>query len=76
VTAEGRRLIRRLPNVEDGRSHRLTITAGGKRLYERVVPLALAYEAQLLSGIERRDIARLEQLLRRLEQAASTRAQA
>jgi DNA-binding MarR family transcriptional regulator len=71
-----RRLIRRLPNVEDGRSHRLTITAGGKRLYERVVPLALAYEAQLLSGIERRDIARLEQLLRRLEQAASTRAQA
>ena len=45
-------------------------------MYERVVPLALAYEAQLLSGIERRDIARLEQLLRRLEQAASTRAQA
>jgi hypothetical protein len=37
------------------------------------VPLALAYEAQLLAGIERRDIARLEQLLRRLEQAATAR---
>jgi DNA-binding MarR family transcriptional regulator len=66
-----RRLVRRLPNAEDGRSHRLVMTAAGKRLYDRIVPLALAYEAQLLAGIERRDIARLEQLLRRLEQAAT-----
>jgi DNA-binding MarR family transcriptional regulator len=68
-----RRLVRRLPNAEDGRSHRLVMTAAGKRLYDRIVPLALAYEAQLLAGIERRDIARLEQLLRRLEQAATAR---
>jgi DNA-binding MarR family transcriptional regulator len=71
-----RRLIRRLPNAEDGRSHRLRITAEGKRLYDRIVPLALAYEAQLLAGIERRDIVRFEQLLRRLEQAAGARGQA
>jgi DNA-binding MarR family transcriptional regulator len=66
-----RRLVRRLPNAEDGRSHRLMMTAAGKRLYERIVPLALAYQEQLLHGIERADIARLERLLRRLEQAAS-----
>jgi DNA-binding MarR family transcriptional regulator len=71
-----RRLVKRLPNAEDGRSHRLLITAGGKRLYDRIVPLALAYEAQLLAGIERRDIARFEQLLRRLERAATARSRA
>ena len=70
-----RRLVKRLPNAEDGRSHRLMMTAAGKRLYDRIVPLALAYEAQLLAGIERRDVARFEQLLRRLEQAASARRQ-
>ncbi|MFI4906434.1 MAG: MarR family winged helix-turn-helix transcriptional regulator [Steroidobacteraceae bacterium] len=70
-----RRLVKRLPNAEDGRSHRLMMTAAGKRLYDRIVPLALAYEAQLLAGIERRDVARFEQLLRRLEQAASARGQ-
>jgi DNA-binding MarR family transcriptional regulator len=68
-----RRLVKRLPNAEDGRSHRLAMTAAGKRLYDRIVPLALAYEAQLLAGIQRRDIARFEQLLRRLEQAATAR---
>jgi DNA-binding MarR family transcriptional regulator len=68
-----RRLVKRLPNAEDGRSHRLAMTAAGKRLYDRIVPLALAYEAELLAGIQRRDIARFEQLLRRLEQAATAR---
>jgi DNA-binding MarR family transcriptional regulator len=70
-----RRLVKRLPNAEDRRSHRLEMTAAGRRLYDRIVPLALAYEAQLLAGIERRDIERFEQLLRRVEQAASARSQ-
>src|ERR1700692_5038286 len=60
-----RRLVKRLPNVEDGRSHRLMLTSAGRRLYERIVPLALAYEAQLLGGIGRREIVRLARLLRR-----------
>ena len=46
-----RRLVKRLPNAEDGRSHRLAMTVTGRRLYDRIVPLALAYEAQLLAGI-------------------------
>jgi DNA-binding MarR family transcriptional regulator len=66
-----RRLVKRLPNVEDGRSHRLMLTAAGRRLYDRIVPLALAYESRLLGGIGRREIIRLERLLRRVEQAAT-----
>ena len=66
-----RRLLRRLPNGEDGRSHRLVLTATGRRLYESIVPLALAYEAQLFEGFKRGEIARLDRLLRRVEQAAT-----
>jgi DNA-binding MarR family transcriptional regulator len=66
-----RRLLRRLPNGEDGRSHRLVLTAAGRRLYQQIVPLALAYEAQLLAGFEQPEIVRLERLLRRVEQAAT-----
>jgi DNA-binding MarR family transcriptional regulator len=65
-----RRLIRRLPNAQDARSHRLIMTAAGQRLYDQIVPMALEYQARLLTGIERADIARLEQMLRRLEQSA------
>jgi DNA-binding MarR family transcriptional regulator len=68
-----RRLIKRLPNAQDRRSHRLMMTAAGQRLYDQIVPLALAYQAQLLSGIRRRDIVRFERLLRLLERAAATR---
>lgn len=66
-----RRLIRRLPNRHDGRSHRLTMTAAGRRLYDQIVPFALDYQTRLLSGIDREDIVRLEQMLRTLEQAAT-----
>jgi DNA-binding MarR family transcriptional regulator len=68
-----RQLIRRLPNAQDGRSHRLIMTAAGKRLYNQIVPMALEHQAKLLSGIARRDIVRFERLLLRLEQVANTR---
>lgn len=68
-----RRLVMRLPNVEDRRSHHLMLTAAGQRLYQQIVPLALEYEGQLLAGIERRDIARFERMLRKVEQAAYAR---
>ncbi|HEX4376190.1 MAG TPA: MarR family winged helix-turn-helix transcriptional regulator [Steroidobacteraceae bacterium] len=65
-----RRLVRRLPNERDGRSHRLQLTATGLRLYRQIVPLALDYQARLLAGLEREEILRLEAALKRLEECA------
>lgn len=65
-----RRLVRRLPNAQDGRSHRLIMTAAGQRLYDQIVPLALEYQSRLLNGMDRADILLLEEMLRRLEQSA------
>jgi DNA-binding MarR family transcriptional regulator len=66
-----RRLLRRQPNAEDGRSHRLSLTATGERMYEEVAPLALKYEATLLAGIEAADVVKLERWLRRLQHTAA-----
>ena len=66
-----RRLLRRLPNRQDRRSHRLALTRSGARLYQQIVPLALACEAHLLRGVARAEVARLGRLLRKLERSAS-----
>jgi DNA-binding MarR family transcriptional regulator len=69
-----RRLLRRLPNRQDRRSHRLALTRPGARLYRQIVPLALACEAHLLHGLTPADVVRLDRLLRRLERSASASA--
>ncbi|HTT00579.1 MAG TPA: MarR family winged helix-turn-helix transcriptional regulator [Steroidobacteraceae bacterium] len=69
-----RRLVRRLPNAHDRRSHRLVLSKAGERMYAAIVPLAREYESRLLAGIERREAERLEELLRRLEHAATRHA--
>jgi DNA-binding MarR family transcriptional regulator len=66
-----RRLIKRIPNSTDGRSHRLVLTKTGETLYEEVVPLALEYEVKLLAGMAPHDVGKLEQQLRQLEQTAA-----
>lgn len=66
-----RRLVKDIPNVLDGRSHRLILTATGKALYDEVAPVALDYETRLLDGMKATDIEKLEQQLRQLEQAAA-----
>lgn len=66
-----RRLLRRLPNHADGRSHRLVLTATGRRIYGHIVPLALEHEARLLDAIAPGDRDRLERLLRQLEHTAA-----
>jgi len=63
-------LVKREPNSSDGRSHRLVLTASGERLHGQIAPLALEYEAQLLAGLDPREVETLERQLRRLEQAA------
>jgi DNA-binding MarR family transcriptional regulator len=66
-----RRLVRRLPNRLDGRSHRLLLTGSGERIYRQIVPLALEHEARLLRGLTPADSSRLERVLRQLEQRAA-----
>jgi DNA-binding MarR family transcriptional regulator len=65
------RLVKRRPNASDGRSHRLALTSSGEKLYGEIAPVALEYEAKLLAGIDREQIANLEQQLRQLERAAA-----
>jgi DNA-binding MarR family transcriptional regulator len=66
-----RRLLRRMPNRKDRRSHRLALTRSGARLYRQIVPLALACEAHLLQGVTPGDVVRLDRLLRQLERSAT-----
>jgi len=66
-----RKLVRRLPNADDGRSHRLLLTSGGRRMYAQIAPLALAYERRLVQGLARGEVAQLERCLRRLQGEAS-----
>ena len=66
-----RRLAARTPNPTDARSHSLALTTEGARLYADIAPLALAYEAALLSGLEPGEVKALKRLLQRLEAAAA-----
>ena len=65
-----RGFVRRLPNRLDRRSHRLSLTSNGERIYRQIVPLALDYEARLLRGVTRADVVRLNRLLRALQSTA------
>jgi len=65
-----RRLVAREAHEADGRSHRLALTDEGARLHAEIAPLALAYEAALLSGMTPGEVAAIKLLLKRLEAAA------
>ena len=65
-----RRLVARIAHQADGRSHHLSLTAEGGRLHQEVAPLALAYEAAVLSGLAPGEVVALKHLLKRLEAAA------
>ncbi|RKH21164.1 MarR family transcriptional regulator [Corallococcus praedator] len=68
---EARGLVRRAPSESDARSRRLSLTAAGRRIYDRVAPAALKAEAEVLAGLDDRERALLRSLLERVEQAAS-----
>jgi DNA-binding MarR family transcriptional regulator len=48
----------------------LALTPEGQRLHADIAPLALAYEAALLAGLEPQEVRVLKRLLGRLETAA------
>lgn len=65
-----RRLIGRSQNTSDGRSHVLALTPEGRGLHAEIAPLALAYEAALISGLAPEEVTLLKRLLGRLQSAA------
>lgn len=65
-----RHLVARNDHHADGRSHMLTLTVEGSRLYAEIAPLALAYEAALIAGLAPTEVALLKRLLGRLQTAA------
>ena len=66
-----RRLVGRDAHEADGRSHHLSLTREGTRLHADIAPLALAYEAAVLSGLAPGEVVALKHLLKRLEAAAN-----
>jgi len=66
-----RRLVERTDHQADGRSHLLALSGEGLRLYGEIAPLALAYEAALISGLAPSEVALLKRLLLRLQVAAN-----
>jgi DNA-binding MarR family transcriptional regulator len=65
-----RRLIGRSDHHADGRSHVLALTTEGARLHAEIAPLALAYEAAMISGLTPDEVALLKRLLSRLQATA------
>lgn len=63
---EERGLIGRAPNAADGRSHHLTLTPTGRELYDQIVPLALAMEAELETILGSEEAQALQTMLAQL----------
>ena len=65
-----RHQVTRSDHHADGRSHVLSLSPEAASLYAEISPLALAYEAALISGLSPDDVATLKRLLARLQQVA------
>jgi DNA-binding MarR family transcriptional regulator len=66
ATLEGRGLIRREPDPNDGRSTAVTLTREGKRLVEAILPEHVANERRLLGELSNKERAELAGLLETL----------
>lgn len=65
-----RDLVARSDSADDGRAPVVSLTGEGLRLHAEIAPLALAYEAALISGLAPQEVALLKRLLQRLQGAA------
>lgn len=63
------KLIKQKGDKTDKRKTVLSLTAGGKRTYQAVIPLAQAYENQLLSTLTESEQAALNRVLTKLDAA-------
>lgn len=62
-----RGLIIRTENLDDKRSHRLSLTPTGRELYASVAPKALEMERQIFAGLSNAETDQLKALLTRIE---------
>ena len=69
-TLENRGLAERKPNVKDGRSHLLELTAEGRAVHAGIMPLALKIEEELFSVLNEEEQAQLRDMLARLRENA------
>ena len=67
---EDRGLVHRQPNERDGRSHLLELTAEGRAIHARIMPLAQQIEAELFASLTADERKVLRGLLARLRAAA------
>jgi DNA-binding MarR family transcriptional regulator len=67
---EDRGLATRSPNARDGRSHLLELTAEGRRVHARIMPLAEAIEAELFGVLDAGERAGLAAMLARVREGA------
>ena len=68
---EGRALIARAKNQQDGRSHLLELTNEGQSIYGEVMPLAHETERELFDGFDAKEEASLRSMLQRVRERAS-----
>ncbi len=62
--------VKREIHAEDRRRSMLTLSASGRSVYKRVVPVARGFEDQLLTAVSSRERKVLEDLLTRLQEQA------
>ena len=56
--------------MQDGRSHLLELTAEGRAVHARIMPLALDIERELFSALDESEREQLKSMLLRLREAA------
>ena len=60
---ETRGLVQRRANIRDGRSHHVELSAEGRAVHERIMPLALEMERSILGALSEPERQVLERLL-------------
>lgn len=66
TSMQARMLVSRTRSTDDARAVEVDLTAEGRAIAERIVPLALQYESMALAGMSAADGDALRQLLTRL----------
>ena len=69
-TLEERGLAVRRPNARDGRSHLLALTAEGRSVHARIMPLAEAIETELFAVLSAQERAAFAEMLSRVREGA------